>query len=317
MWESLIIQPFVNVLLFIYSLVGNVGIAIILFTLLIRLVTHPLMVKQIKGAQAMQSLQTDKRYIEMQQKYKGNKEMLAQEQMKLYKELGINPFASCLPLLIQFPIIIGLYQSLQIAVVTSPVELLNLSKNLYPGFLNLSNLIPLNSQFLWMEMGLPERLPVFGIGIPVLAILVVITTYMQSKLMATPNPDPKSQSSMMSGMMNIYMPFLMGWMAFTLSSGLALYFVVSNLIGIGQYAMLGKVNWSNLIPGRKPTGSVVNGAGMPNPPVPAPKTIETKPLPPRKPIPAPGKTSKSNAVKSSFGGKSTKTSLSRPNKGGK
>ena len=317
MWEAIIIQPFVNVLLFIYSLVGNVGIAIILFTLLMRLVTHPLMVQQIKGATAMQSLQTDKRYIEMQQKYKGNKEMLAQEQMKLYKELKINPFASCLPLLIQFPIIIGLYQSLQIAVVTSPIELLNLSKNLYPGFLSLSNLIPLNSQFLWMEMGLPERLPIFGVGIPVLAILVVITTYMQSKLMATPNPDPKSQSSMMTGMMNIYMPFLMGWMAFTLSSGLALYFVVSNLIGIGQYALLGKVNWANLIPGRKPTGPVVNGAGMSNSAAQTPKLIETKPLPPRKPTVTPGKTSKSSAVKSSFGGKSTKTSLSKPTKGGK
>lgn len=311
MWEAIIIQPFVNVLLFIYSLVGNVGIAIILFTLLIRLVTHPLMVQQIKGAQAMQSLQTDKRYIEMQQKYKTDKERLAQEQMKLYKELKINPFASCLPLLIQFPIIIGLYQSLQIAVVTSPLELLKLSQNLYPGFLSLSNLIPLNSQFLWMEMGLPERLPVFGIGIPVLAILVVITTYMQSKLMATPNPDPKSQTSMMTGMMNIYMPFLMGWMAFTLSSGLALYFVVSNVIGIGQYALLGKVNWSNLIPGRKASGPTVAGPNTPiNTPPPPPKPAPAKTLNPPRP-PLPGKTSKTSAVKSSFGSKSTKTKVTK------
>lgn len=317
MWESIIIQPFVNVLLFINSIVGNVGIAIILFTLLIRLVTHPLMVQQIKGATAMQRLQTDKRYIEMQQKYKGDKERLAQEQMKLYKELKINPFASCLPLLIQFPIIIGLYQSLQIAMVASPLELLNLSRNLYPGFLSLSNLIPLNSQFLWMEMGLPERLPIFGIGIPVLAILVVITTYMQSKLMATPSPDPKSQSNMMTSMMNIYMPFLMGWMAFTLSSGLALYFVVSNLISIGQYALLGKINWSNLIPGRKPTGPVVNGAGISTSAPSTPKTIEARPIPPRKPALPTGKTSKTSAVKSSFGGKSTKTSLSKTSKGGR
>lgn len=311
MWDALIIQPFVNVLLFIYSLVGNVGIAIILFTLLIRLITHPLMVQQIKGAQAMQSLQTDKRYIEMQQKYKNDKERLAQEQMKLYKELKINPFASCLPLLIQFPIIIGLYQSLQIAVVTSPLELLKLSNNLYPGFLSLSNLIPLNSRFLWMEMGMPERLPVFGIGIPVLAILVVITTYMQSKLMATPNPDPKSQTNMMTSMMNIYMPFLMGWMAFTLSSGLALYFVVSNVIGIGQYALLGKVNWSNLIPGRKAVGPTIASANTPiNTPPPPPKPAPAKTLNPPRP-PLPGKTSKTSAVKSSFGGKSTKTKVSK------
>lgn len=319
MWESLIITPFVNVLLFIYSLVGNMGIAIILFTLLIRLVTHPLMVQQIKGAQAMQSLQTDKRYIEMQTKYKGDKERLAQEQMKLYKELKINPFASCLPLLIQFPIIIGLYQSLMVAVVTSPMELLNLSRHLYPNFLSLSRLIPLKSQFLWMEMGLPEiaspnALQVFNFAIPILAIVVVITTYMQSKLMQTPNPDPKSQSNMMTGMMNIYMPFLMGWMAYTLSSGLALYFVTSNLIGIGQYALLGKVRWSNLIPGRKPAGMVVNGVGTTPTAPQAPKQIETKPLPPRKTAPLPGKTSKSSAVKSSYGKKSTKTSLSNQGK---
>src|SRR3990172_759993 len=113
-WDSLIITPFINVLLFIYNLIGqNFGIAIILFTLLIRLVTHPLMVKQIKGAQGMQDLQKNEKWIKAQEKYKGDKEKLAQEQMALYKELGINPFASCLPTLIQLPIIFGLYQAEQ------------------------------------------------------------------------------------------------------------------------------------------------------------------------------------------------------------
>jgi YidC/Oxa1 family membrane protein insertase len=89
MWDTLIITPFVNVLLFIYTIVGhNFGIAIILFTILIRLLTHPLMAQQIKGTQGLQKLQTDKRYIEMQKKYKDDKEKLAQEQMKLYKEMG-------------------------------------------------------------------------------------------------------------------------------------------------------------------------------------------------------------------------------------
>src|SRR5690242_7930643 len=111
MWDSLIITPFVNVLLFIYTLIGhNFGIAIILFTILIRLVTHPLTAQQLKGTQAMQNLQKDKRYLEIQKKYKDDREKLSQEQMKLYKEMGINPFGSCLPTLIQFPIIIGLYQ---------------------------------------------------------------------------------------------------------------------------------------------------------------------------------------------------------------
>jgi YidC/Oxa1 family membrane protein insertase len=254
MWDTLIISPFTNVLLFIYTIVGhNYGIAIILFTILIRLITHPLMVQQIKGAQAMQDLQKDKRYIEMQAKYKGDKEKLAQEQMKLYKELKISPFASCLPTLIQFPIIIGLYQSVILALASTPIELVNLTRHVYPTLLKVSELIPLNSKFLWMDLGSPERLnlPFLSFGIPILAIVVVVTTYLQSKLMTPPPANPGDQSAMIGNMMNIYMPFLMGWLAFTLASGLSLYFVVSNVIGILQYMLLGKADWRNLIPGRK------------------------------------------------------------------
>jgi YidC/Oxa1 family membrane protein insertase len=249
MWDF-ILNLFVNILLFIYNLFGNFGIAIILFTILIRVVTYPLTAKQIKGAQAMQDLQKDKRWIDIQAKYKNDRERLSQEQMKLYKELGVNPFSSCLPLLIQFPIIIALYQSLQMAMASSPLDLFNLMPRLWNGFLSPA-IIPLNGRFLWMDMGQPERVNVFGIGIPVLAIIVVITTYMQSKLMQMPTTGQQNQSGMMSSMMNIYMPFLMGWLALTLSSGLALYFVVSNLLMIGQYALMGKLNWSNLLPGKK------------------------------------------------------------------
>jgi len=254
-WNLVIIQPFTNVLLFIYTLVGhNFGIAIILFTCLIRLITHPLMVQQIKGAKAMQDLQKDKRYIEMQKKYKDDKEKLAQEQMKLYQELHISPFASCLPTLIQFPIIIGLYQSVVLALSSTPIELVNLTRHVYPWLLKVADLIPLNSHFLWMDLGFPERLnlPFLSFGIPVLAIVVVISTYMQSKMM-TPqgSGNPGDQSAMIGNMMNVYMPFLMGYLAWTLASGLSLYFVVSNLIGIGQYAMLGQLNWKNIIPGSK------------------------------------------------------------------
>ena len=91
MWDQIIINPFINVLLFIYSLIGNFGVAIILFTILIRLLTHPLTVQQLKGTTAMQDLQKDKRWIEAQAKYKNDKEKLAQVQMELYKELGVNP----------------------------------------------------------------------------------------------------------------------------------------------------------------------------------------------------------------------------------
>jgi len=250
MWDALIITPFINVMLWIYSLVGNLGIAIILFTLLTRLVLHPLMVKQIRGSQAMQTLQSDPRYKEIQEKYKDNKEQLATEQSKLMKEMGVNPFASCLPTLIQFPIIIGLYQAMIKTIASSPMDLFNLTQHIYSGFLKVSEIIPLNTRFLWMDMGIPERLYIPGLsfGIPVMAVIVLITTYIQSKVITPPQTaGSNDQSAMMGNMMNLYMPFLMGWLALTLAAGLSLYFVASNLIGIAQYALVGKVYWKNLL----------------------------------------------------------------------
>jgi YidC/Oxa1 family membrane protein insertase len=258
MWDSVIIKPFINFLLWIYSVVGNLGVAIILFTAATRLILYPLTAKQIKSSQAMQELQKNKRYIDIQEKYKNDKEKLAQEQMKLYQELKISPFASCLPTLLQFPLIIGLYQALIQTVASAPIDLLNLVRHIYPGFLKVADLIPLNTSFLWMDLGHPERLniPGLGFGIPVLAIVVVITTYISTKII-TPPPQAggsaNDQTAMMSNMMNIYMPLLMGWMAWTLASGLALYFVVTNLIQILQYAVTGKVYWGNILPGRGAT----------------------------------------------------------------
>jgi YidC/Oxa1 family membrane protein insertase len=258
-WNIVIITPFMNVLLFIYNLVWqNFGIAIILFTLLIRAITHPLMVQQIKGTQGMQDLQKNEKWIAIQEKYKNDKEKLAQEQMALYKELGINPFGSCLPMLIQFPIIIGLYQVIIQAMATTPLDMLKLIRHAYPwlqnlNLLDISKLIPLNNHFLWMNLGQPDVINIAGlpIPIPILAILVVITTYLQSKLMTPPSANPKDQSAQMTGMMNLYMPIFMGYLAYTLASGLALYFVVSNVFSILQYAVLGKANWKSLMPGYK------------------------------------------------------------------
>ncbi len=257
MWEAIIITPFVNVLLLIYHLVfNNFGIAIVLFTILIRLITYPLFAQQMKGAQAMQSLQNDERYKEMQKKYKDDKEKLAQEQMKLYRELGINPLGSCLPTVIQFPIIIGLYQSITRALANTPLDLLNLERQIYPGLLKASSLLPLNKQFLWMDLAQPEKVIIpflNNFGLPVLAIIVVITTWMQSKVMTPMTTNPNDQSAGMMKAMNLYMPIFMGWLALTLSSGLAIYFVASNVIGIVQYMIMGKANWRALIPSFKMT----------------------------------------------------------------
>lgn len=247
MWTTIVIQPFVNILLLINSLVGNFGISIILFTILIRLLIHPLTVQQFKATQSMQKLQEDPRYIKMQQKYKDDKERLAQEQMKLYKEHGVNPMGSCLPTIIQLPLILGLYQSVIRAMAASPYELFRLEQIVYPWMNDAAKLLPLENQFLWMDLGQPERINLFGLSIPLLAILVVATTYLQSKLIQ-PSSGGNDQAAMMSKSMSIYMPLLMGYMSYSLASGLALYFLVSNIFGIVQYTILGRSNWSNILP---------------------------------------------------------------------
>ncbi len=252
MWETIIINPFTNALLLIYKLVGgNFGIAIILFTILIRLITHPLMAAQIKSSTKMTEFQQSKQWQDIQKKHKGDKEKLAQEQMKLYKELGISPFASCLPSVVQIPLIFGLYQSIMRALAATPGQLLILARVVYPYF-HLSDLVPLNSKFLWMNLGQPERIYMFGVGIPLLAIIVAITTYIQSKVTMPASTNPNDQGATMNKMMALYMPLLLGYFALTFASGLSIYFVTGNLVGIAQYALLGKVNWRALIPGYKP-----------------------------------------------------------------
>jgi YidC/Oxa1 family membrane protein insertase len=249
MWETLIIQPMTNLLLFIYDLLGSgphmFGLAIILFTILIKAITWPLNAAQVKGAQAMQELQNDKDWQEIQKKYAKDREKLAQEQMRIYKEKGINPFASCLPTLVQFPIIIGLYQSIIRALSATPLDMLKLARTIYP-FQNVENIIPLNSKFLWMDLGQPE--PYY-----ILAIIVAVSTWIQSKLTMPTSSNPNDQSAQMSKMMSIYMPLLLGWFALTFPSGISVYFIVSNVLGVVQYAATGRANWSNVFSfGSKP-----------------------------------------------------------------
>lgn len=247
MWNAFI-SLMVNILLYIYDFVGNdFGLAIILFTILIRLVTYPLNAQQMKQTKAMQDLQNSKKWQDIQKKYKDNREKLAQEQMNIYKEMGVSPFGSCLPTLIQFPIIIGLYQAIIRALAVTPLQLLNLSKHINNG----ASLIPLNNMFLWMDLSLPEKdfgLSVAGFGIPILAIIVVVTSYLQTKLMTPPSTNPGDQTAQMSKAMGLYMPIFMGWLAYSFSSGLALYFVVSNLATILQYGIMGKLDWKNVLP---------------------------------------------------------------------
>lgn len=249
-WND-VVALLINAMIFIYGLVGhNFGIALILFTILIRVLTWPLNAQQMKGAAAMQAFQNDKEWQDIQKKYAKDREKLAQEQMRLYRERGINPFGSCLPTLIQFPILFALIPAITYSIGSTPLSLLKLARFIYP-FQDVASLVPLNSKFLWMDLGLPERTLVLGLAIPVLALIVALTTYVQTKLTmptaATGNAN--DQAAATSRMMSIYMPVMLFMFSINYASGLAVYFITSNLLAIVQYAMLGKVNWRNLLPG--------------------------------------------------------------------
>jgi YidC/Oxa1 family membrane protein insertase len=138
------------------------------------------------------------------------------------------------------------------------MQLLTLTRTVYP-FFHIADLVPTHSKFLWMNLGQPEKIYLFGLAIPFLAIIVAITTYIQSKVTMPASTNPQDQSAMMGKMMAVYMPLLLGYFALTFASGLSVYFITSNVIGIGQYALLGKVNWRALLPGQKPPQKALPG----------------------------------------------------------
>ena len=248
MWD-IILNPMVTLLALMYSVFGNnVIIAIVVLTVIIRMAMYPLLAKQQESSKAMQELQP--RLKKLQEKYKDDREKLAQEQMKLYQEHGINPFAGCLPLFIQFPIFIALYQAIFFALASTPFQLVDLSERLMiPG---LDGLIPLQNVWLGMrltEAPTPPSNPVYALALP---LLVMVTTYIQFKVsqaqMGASKPadskeDDGSMASQMQNMsqsMGTIMPIMFGFISLSLSVGLAVYFITSNLVGIAQYSPAGK-----------------------------------------------------------------------------
>jgi YidC/Oxa1 family membrane protein insertase len=131
---------------------------------------------------------------------------------------------------------------------STPLSMLQLARTVYP-LQNVEGIIPLNSQFLWMDLGRPESIQMFGFAVPTLAIVVALTTYIQSKLTMPASTNPNDQAAAMSSSMAITMPLMLGWFALTFASGISVYFITSNLLGIVQYAATGRANWSNLLPG--------------------------------------------------------------------
>jgi len=229
-WDLVFVNPIVNLLLIFYKLMGHQTIlAVTVLTVLVRLLIAPLMLSQQKMARQQAALQPKMEKLRQKYNKPEDQQQLALEQQKLFTEAGINPLAGCLPLLIQFPLMIALYQGIIRALAGTPLELLSLPSHIYriPG-LDLSSLVPLNSTFLWLDLALPD--PYF-----VLPILVMATTWLSQKLTMMPSKDPQAQS--MNQSMMITMPLMLGYFSFQYAAGLSVYFIIGNLVTILQFYM--------------------------------------------------------------------------------
>jgi YidC/Oxa1 family membrane protein insertase len=230
-WELIIQQPLTNVLIVMSHYLGNnFGLAIVALTIIINLAMYPMTRSQIRGAKAMQDLQP--KLAEIQKKYGRDRQKLAQEQMKLYKESGVKPAGCAISLFIQMPVWIALYQSIMLALAVAPEGLLNLSKYLYSWPI-LYSILPLTRGFLSMDLAQPNV---------VLAVLVGVTMWIQQKMSTAVSSDPKQaqQAQMMLWMM----PLMFTFFALSFPSGLALYWVVNSIVRIViQYRSTG---WGGL-----------------------------------------------------------------------
>jgi YidC/Oxa1 family membrane protein insertase len=227
-WNLIIGNPILNVLIALsHFLGGSFGLAIIALTIIVRLITWPLTRRQLKSTKALQDMQP--KIQELQKKYGKNQQKLQQELMKLYKEAGVNPLGCLWPMLVQFPIWIALYQAIMRALATTPENLLDLAQRLYSWNV-VSQAIPLNSHFLWLNLGSQGDLP--------LAIIVGGTMWVQQKMTQAPAVDPRQEST--SRMMLLMMPLMFGFFTLMFPNGLGLYWAVSNIIGIvAQYFITG------------------------------------------------------------------------------
>lgn len=242
-WSLIILQPMINVLIVLsHYLFGSLGLAIIGLTIIVRGLMYPLTIRQLRSTEAMQSLQP--KLAELRKKYDKDKQKLAKEQMRMFKESGISPLGCLVPMLIQMPIWIALFQSITRLLAVTPEDLLALSQYLY-SWPVVHAALPLDSEFLWLNLAIPDRLLL-------LPILVGGTMWVQQKMVTPATTDPKQQS--MSKMMLWMMPLMFAFFTLQFPSGLALFWITSNVIGIViQYFVTG---WGGLVKSTagKPTG---------------------------------------------------------------
>ncbi len=256
-WFRFIAEPMAHALIFLAQNVGGAGIAIIIFTLGIKLLLVPLTLQQLKSARAMQELQPHIK--ELQTKLKNDKQKLTEETMALFKEHHVNPAAGCLPLLVQLPILYGLYGAL-IALGNACASQVN--GVCVPDILH-NDLF--TQSFLWLhgELTNSNGITLRGLSAPdpvhILPVLCVVSQWVQQRMMQTTKPADPQQAAMQSMMQ--FMPLMIGVFSWNLAAGLPLYWAVSTLFSIVvQYFITG---WGKLF--EMPTfgglGGLLGGSG--------------------------------------------------------
>jgi YidC/Oxa1 family membrane protein insertase len=242
-----LIEPFmplmVQGLMFFYRLFGNSFVlSLALLTIIVRLLTLPLMLPMQKSARKQAEIQPQIQAI--RKKYAKDKQKQNDELMKLYREAGINPMGGCLPLLIQLPIMWAFYRAIVQALAFKPGELFfGLSKYIAASGA-FSTLVPLHSRFLWLNLATPDRTYV-------MPVLVGLTTWLQQKLTpTTASPSGDDQAQAMSQSMMLTMPLMFAFITINLASGLAVYFIISNVVGIAFQYFINKAMPAPQLAGR-------------------------------------------------------------------
>jgi YidC/Oxa1 family membrane protein insertase len=216
LYTDIIYRPILNLLVYLYNVIPghDIGLVIILVTVVIRLLLAPFMHKSLKSQKAMNALQP--KLNELREQHKGNKEAQAKAMMELYKDNKVNPLSSCLPLLIQLPILIALYQVLSHALKGSLNGLYAFVTN--PGTID------------------PRFLHIIDLSHPNFAFAIVagLTQFWQSKMMLPKTPNSDATAKAMNVQMLYILPLVSIVIAWRLPAGLPLYWIVTTLFAIGQ-----------------------------------------------------------------------------------
>jgi YidC/Oxa1 family membrane protein insertase len=212
-WFPALTDFFVAVLVATHRIVPNYGVAIILITVVVRLLMYPVMQRQMQSMKRMSAIQP--RLKEVQEKYADDRQRQSEEMMKLYRESGFNPLSGCLPMLLQLPVFIGLYYALQGSI--------QLRQEPFFGWIH--------------DLAAPEALFVIpGLELPVRLLPVLMGGSMVLQSRMTPTTMDPAQARMM----NTIMPVMFTFMFYQFASGLVLYWLVSNLLGIGQQLLINR-----------------------------------------------------------------------------